>query len=163
MEVWKEPIKEQVEQAVELLLSSRKETFKNGIMEMMCPNDCHVSLDENTGSFWFTMTESMTNPIGIVHGGVIVTIFDTCGGMLSRLLAGISNITTTDIQTSFLKPVQIGDCVEVKVKLTSRGKSILHMTAEMLLPNGSIGATASMTYYVFKKPLDKRQLKEEKE
>ena len=50
--------------------------------------------------------------------------------------------------------------VQVKIKLTGRGKTILHMTGELLLSNGVIGATASMTYYIFKKALDKRRREE---
>ena len=155
------PTQKEVDQAIFELLENRKRTFSDGIMSMLYPKDCRVSAEAGTGYMSFAMTEFMTNPLGIVHGGMIVTIFDTCGGMIARILTGVSTITTTDIQTSFLKPVQIGDTIEVVVKMTSRGKSLLHVTAEMRLPDGTIAATASMTYYVFKKPLDKRQQKDQ--
>ncbi len=148
---------EEVNQEVTNLLEKRNKDFQDGIMSHIYPENCNISVVDQKGTMELTMTEFMSNPIGIVHGGMLVTIFDTCGGILSRILTGNHSITTTDIQTSFLKPVQIGDRVKVEVKMTARGKSILHVTGELLLPDGSIGATASMTYYIFKKPLDKRQ------
>lgn len=151
---------EEVNQEVAHLLEKRIKDFQDGIMSHIYPENCNISVADQKGTMELTMTEFMSNPIGIAHGGMLVTIFDTCGGILSRILTGNHNITTTDIQTSFLKPVQIGEKVKVEVKMTAKGKSILHVTGELLLPNGSIGATASMTYYIFKKPLDKRQLRD---
>lgn len=148
---------EQANKAVQALLESRKEIFQSGIMRLVYPKECEVSVIDNIGTFTFDMIEDMSNPIGTVHGGMLVTLFDSCGGFLARVLTGVSSITTTDIQTSFLRPVQIGDEVTIQVKMTARGKTILHMTAELFLPDGTIGATASMTYYQFKKPLDQRQ------
>lgn len=150
---------EEADQAVKEMLENRRQLFSDGIMGQICPKDCKVSLEERSGDFVFQMTEWMSNPLGIVHGGILVTMFDTCGGILSRIITGIFHVTTVSIQTTFLKPVQIGDEIHLKVKMTSIGKTLLSMTAEIFLPDGkTVAATATMTYYVLKKALDQRQL-----
>lgn len=154
----KENVQAEFDGKIKTFMADWKERFQDGIMEKLCPIRLAGNVQNQTMDFWIEATEWMSNPIGIVHGGMLVAFFDTFGGLTSRILLDTEQITTTDIQTSFLKPVQIGTLINIQVKVTARGKSILHMTGELKLPNGEIAATASMTYYIFKKALDRRRI-----
>lgn len=149
---------EEIDKKIEEMLNGQSPYFAHGIMKQICPKDCRISLAEKSGEFVFEMTEWFSNPLGIVHGGMLVTLFDSFGGILTRFLTNLHQITTVNIQTTFLKPVQIGDEIYLKINSTSLGKTLISMNAVIYLPDRkTMAASATMTYYALKKTLDKRK------
>ncbi len=66
-----------------------------------------LSVDEGVVGMELSPGEHQYNPIGTVHGGVIVTVLDSVAGSAvhSTLPAGVG-YTTVGITTSFLRPVR---------------------------------------------------------
>lgn len=93
------------------------------------------------------------NPHDVLHGGMICTFFDCTFGCLTAYLTGES-ITTIQLSTSYLKPVQIGETALVTVKASSIGKTIIHLTGELWCKeSGILASTATAAFMILKKPL----------
>jgi uncharacterized protein (TIGR00369 family) len=108
--------------------------------------------EEGRVTFWVTPQEFHYNPIGVVHGGLAATLFDSALGcaVQSKLPAG-SGYTTLELKVNFLRPI---------TSLTGRVRcegSVIHVgrrvaTAEARLygeDDGKLYGHASTTCLVF--------------
>ena len=65
----------------------------------------------------------LLNPLGVLHGGVIVTLADTIAIMGCGYLYEAVNVTTTNLNVQYLKPAKTG-IVHAEGKVLSKGKSV---------------------------------------
>ncbi len=65
----------------------------------------------------------LLNPLGVLHGGVMVTIADTIAIMGCGYLYQAVNVVTTSIHADYLRPVKTG-IVMAEGKVLSKGKSV---------------------------------------
>ena len=66
-----------------------------------------------------------------IHGGAIAGMFDTAFGVVANLTAGPNEATTTDMTISFLRGVELGMEVGLKVYIVKAGRSLIRLRAEM--------------------------------
>lgn len=108
-------------------------------------------VDEGRVAFSCEPDESLYNPIGSVHGGVMCTILDSALGCAahSTLPAG-TGYTSIEIKVNYLRPVQIGAGKLTAIgTVTKRGRRVIFAEGEVLDAEGNVVATASSSLLVF--------------
>ena len=94
--------------------------------------------------------ESVYNPIGVVHGGLVCTLADTVAGcaVQTTLDAGVA-YTSIDINVSYLRPVTTASgLLRATGRVTKPGRRVAYSTAEIADQAGKIVATASSSCLV---------------
>lgn len=87
------------------------------------------------------------NPLGLVHGGLYLTMLDVALAMSGSykpvpndLLPGL----TLSLTTQYLSPLRVEDGYALAIaRRTGGGKTVFFATGEVVAPNGGIIATAS--------------------
>lgn len=93
-----------------------------------------------------TAGEKHTNPMGKVHGGLIMSIADAAMGNSIRSL-GITAVTA-DCSVSFPGAAQLGDIITVKGKVTKAGKNLLFAEAQVYANDKIIGQSKGTFYKI---------------
>lgn len=113
---------------IALLLNMRPRQVEHGLVVFECAPD-----------------ESVYNPIGVVHGGLVCTLADTVAGCAvhTTLDAGIG-YTSIDITVNFLRPVTLESGVLVATgRVVKPGRSIALASAQVQDGAGRLVATAT--------------------
>jgi uncharacterized protein (TIGR00369 family) len=96
--------------------------------------------------------EDLTQPAGIMHGGVIATLIDS--GIAHALLmtdrfqelrAEQGALVSVDLRVKFFRPVSVGT-VECEAKVLRLGRTIIHAEAVVLEGAGQEVARGDATY-----------------
>ena len=96
----------------------------------------------------FTVRQEMTNPAGIVHGGVIASMLDETIGLMMYCLSEPDFKASINLVTDFLSPAKTGDLLLVKARVTKQGRNLFHGVAEMYrLSDMRLIATGSSHMY----------------
>ena len=88
-------------------------------------NEMHAKLvdynyDEETISIEFETLKWQINERGGIHGGAIAGMFDTAFGVVANFVAGKNEAATADMNISFIRPVEYGEHVIIKVFIRFR-------------------------------------------
>jgi acyl-CoA thioesterase len=102
------------------------------------------------GRWGLAVADKHINSNGVVHGGAIYTLADTCmGATLHADLAADEVCTTVEIKISYFKPVRAGMLI-CEAKIINRGRRVVTLEAAVNHEEQLI-AKASGTFYVLKK------------
>ena len=83
---------------------------------------------------------------GVVHGGAIATLIDTCTAFaIIPLLEEGEHSVTVDLTISYLRPLTTGTA-RASAKILREGRRIIVLSAEVLDHEGKLAATALSTY-----------------
>ena len=93
--------------------------------------------------------ESVYNPIGVVHGGLVCTLLDTvCGcAVHTTLPAGVA-YTSIEIKVNYLRPVRAGIELFAHGWVTKPGRRVAFAEGDVRDADGVVLATASSTLLV---------------
>jgi uncharacterized protein (TIGR00369 family) len=96
------------------------------------------------------VVERHLNPYGGAHGGVVLTLLDTVGGVQVYLKARPARMATINMATQFVDLVPPGPVVAT-ARIDRLGKSVAHTTSELHAesPTGPLLATAVASYRLF--------------
>jgi uncharacterized protein (TIGR00369 family) len=97
----------------------------------------------------FPVLEESLNPLRTMQGGFIVAAFDNVFGPLSYLAARVPCVTL-NLNTQFVRPIEFGDRLTVRVTVVSRNAQVLQMTGEAFNSRNKLVATASATATIAK-------------
>jgi uncharacterized protein (TIGR00369 family) len=109
-----------------------------------------VSVEKGEVSFTCTPDESVYNPIGMVHGGVVCTLLDSVIGCAAQtLLPAGTGYTSVEIKVNYLRPVQ-ASTGEMRAKgwVTKPGRRVVFAEGDVRDSAGNLLATASSTLLV---------------
>ena len=95
------------------------------------------------------LQENILRTGGIMHGGAIMTLLDSAGGLSILTLGNLVNQVTINLNTNFVRPVSAGP-VKVRSQVVKSGKNISFCNIELRNGNGEICATASGSWFVFR-------------
>lgn len=104
-----------------------------------------VEVELGLAVFECTPDESVYNPIGLVHGGLVCTLSDSAAGcaVQSSLEAGVA-YTSIDINVTYLRPVTKNSGVIRAVgRLTKPGRRVAYATVETTDASGRLLAHAT--------------------
>lgn len=138
----KREVIERIEEIKEL--HSIKNNEVNSLMKIT-----YEDYSEETGEMTvsFPVDEWMSNPGGLMHGGVIATAFDIALGYHTLVVEREKAIVTTNLSIQYLKQIPLGSRFVVKSKMTRNGKSLVHLHAEGFVEGSDeIVATSTCTY-----------------
>ena len=93
--------------------------------------------------------ESVYNPIGVVHGGLVCTLLDTVTACAvhTTLPAGVG-YTSVEIKVNYLRPVRGGVALTATGWVTKPGRRVAFAEGDVRDPDGTLLATASSTCLV---------------
>ena len=110
-----------------------------------------VSCDFQTGEavMEYEALEWELNPQSMVHGGIIITGFDTSLGMLCHYYAYPNVLTTVSLSSTFVRPIRMGDTMVFHSKIKSFGRSLVTLEGKVYLKStGELAATATATFRI---------------
>lgn len=110
-----------------------------------------VSVGDGEALFRYTPDESVYNPIGMVHGGLLCTLFDTAAGCAvhSLLPAGVG-FSTIEIKVSFLEALHadIGE-LEIRGRVAKSGRRVAFAEADARDGAGLLVGSATTSLLIF--------------
>lgn len=94
-----------------------------------------VGEDGPAGSLLFSChtDASMSNPLGIVHGGVTASLVDTCMGVTCSAQCERAATPTVSMTLNYARPVPLDAEVRVRARTVRVGASSGQMSAEVFL------------------------------
>ena len=112
------------------------------------------SLEEGRVEFGCILDESVYNPIGVVHGGLVCTLLDTVAGCAvhTTLPAGLG-YTSIEIKVNYLRAVHATSGPLTAIgRVVKPGRRVAFAEGEILDARGATVATASSSLLVFPIP-----------
>jgi len=109
-----------------------------------------VEIEGETARIHLDVVERHLNPYGAAHGGVVLTLLDTVGGVQVYLKARPARMATINLATQFIDLVPPGPVVAT-ARIDRLGKSVAHTTCELHAESatGPLLATAVASYRLF--------------
>ncbi len=109
-----------------------------------------MSVSEGEVVFTCTPDDSVYNPIGVVHGGLVCTLLDSvCGCAVQSTLPQGQGYTSVEIKVSYLRAVRAGDALTATGRVVKPGRRVAFSEGEVRDGQGRVVATASSTCLVF--------------
>ena len=143
-----EPINSTMEETILQLLQKRKEDDAS-LPGLGMDGTRLVSCDEEsrTIELAFHTAPWMSNPAGVVHGGVVAILMDNGMGVACHALYKGHNPTIT-MNINYLRPVPLNSTVVVRARVTSFGRTVSYTCGELYLDGAPdrILATATGVY-----------------
>jgi uncharacterized protein (TIGR00369 family) len=94
-----------------------------------------ISVEEKAVEFQFMVRKEMTNPVGMLHGGVISGMIDDCMGVNFFILGLEYFYPTINLNVEFFNPASEGETVIVKTQIIKQGKTIINIKADVINEN----------------------------
>ncbi len=98
--------------------------------------------------FEFEVREEMSNPVGILHGGMIAAIADEVLGAAIYSCDLPFIYSTINLSVDMLRPASRGQKVDAHAKIVRKGRRIVHAVFELKSKEGKLLATATSNFVV---------------
>ena len=110
-----------------------------------------AGLEEGEAVFTCTPDESLYNPIGVVHGGLVCTLLDSvCGCAVQTTLPQGVAYTSLEIKVSYLRPVHgTSGPLLATGEVVKPGRRVAFAEGDVRTADGKVVATATSTCLVF--------------
>jgi acyl-coenzyme A thioesterase 13 len=83
----------------------------------------------------YTVRLEMTNPYGILHGGITAGIIDDLIGATVFLLGSPHQYTTVNNSIDYFATAKEGDLITAKTTIIKQGRTIINLQCEVFLPS----------------------------
>ncbi|MEW6737401.1 MAG: PaaI family thioesterase [Acidobacteriota bacterium] len=92
------------------------------------------------GSFTveYIVREDMTNPLGILHGGISALIIDDLIGMTVYALGRETIFVSINLTVDFLGKARLGDKIIARSRVVRQGNQIINIECEILNAQGNL-------------------------
>ena len=91
----------------------------------------------------YTVRAEMTNPSGILHGGIMATMLDELMGFTVFVLDDESFYATINLSIDFLASARIGEEVIGATRVIRRGRRVVNVEGTLSRPDGTLIARAT--------------------
>lgn len=118
--------------------------LSHGVVPKIEPKFVSCSLEEKSVTLSFDVLEWELNPQNAIYGGIIATAFDTALGLLCHYFTKPQVVITVSLNTTYHKPMFLGDTYYIKAKMDFQGRSLCNITGEAWSKKDS-AITASAT------------------
>lgn len=96
-------------------------------------------VEEGSVTAEFTVRPEMTNPVGILHGGMIAAIMDDLIGMTVHVLNGMESFfTSINLSIDYLSSAKEGEVVTATTKIVRQGATITHAECHLYNAKGKL-------------------------
>ena len=79
----------------------------------------------------FVVTPKLTNPVGVLHGGIQCAIMDEVVGMTGASLDLDRFLYAIDLKVDYLRKAKLGQTLSVKGKIIKFGRNVVNCTVEI--------------------------------
>lgn len=83
----------------------------------------------------YLIRKEMTNPYGILHGGITAGIIDDLIGATVYILGLNARFTTVNNNIDYFAPASEGDEITAKTSVVKQGRTIINLQCEVYLPS----------------------------
>lgn len=83
----------------------------------------------------YVVRKEMTNPYGILHGGITAGIIDDLIGATVYILGLNTRYTTVNNNIDYFAPAAEGDIITAKTAIVKQGRAIINLQCEVFLPS----------------------------
>ena len=101
------------------------------------------AVDASSASVEYQVRHEMTNPGGLLHGGVQSGMLDDVMGMLANALGREFFLASVNLSIDYLAAAREGDQVTATATVLRNGSGIVNMSAELRHRDGKLIARAS--------------------
>lgn len=123
--------------------------LRQGVIPKMEPRFRTCDFEAGTLEVAFQVLPWELNPQKVVHGGIISTAVDTTLGMLCHYYVNPHVITTVSLNTTFHKPIVLGDTFVIKGKIDFLGRSLVTVSGEIYSKEDTVlAATSTATFKI---------------
>jgi uncharacterized protein (TIGR00369 family) len=102
-----------------------------------------LTVDADSCTVTYVVRPEMTNPAGILHGGIMAAMLDELIGMTVHLEAGDTFFASVNLAVDYLAAARIGDEVIARTRIVRRGKRIVNVEGTLALADGTLLARAT--------------------
>lgn len=88
----------------------------------------------------YLIREDMTNPMGMLHGGVASAILDEIVGMMVFTMGRENAYISVNLNTDFLHSARVGEVLTATAEVIRAGKNIVHAEGHLTAADGKIVA-----------------------
>lgn len=99
-----------------------------------------VDINEGSMIAEFVVRQDMTNPMGVLHGGIASTILDDVVGTMVFALGREYAYTSVNLNCDFLHAARLGDVITTTARVIRAGKNIIHVEGVIVNAEGKIVA-----------------------
>ncbi len=92
-----------------------------------------ISAEKGSLHCSYVVRKEMTNPYGILHGGVTAGIIDDLIGATVYVLGLNSRYTTVNNNIDYFAPASEGDEIRAKTTVVKQGRTIINLQCEVFL------------------------------
>jgi len=125
--------------------------LRNGVVGKIKPKFSSCNFEEKTVELSFDVLEWELNPQNTIHGGIIATAFDATLGILCHYYTKPNVVTTVNLNTTYHKPIFLGDTFHIIAKLEFQGRSLCNITGEAWIQNKTVlAASATSVFKILK-------------
>lgn len=89
-------------------------------------------------SVQFEVREEMTNPMGVLHGGIAAAMMDDVVGMMVYSLGREYGYTSVNLNCDFLSSARLGEVLIAKAQVIRAGKNVIHCECCIVNESGKI-------------------------
>ncbi|ADZ71565.1 PaaI family thioesterase [Polymorphum gilvum] len=100
--------------------------------------------DDGAWRYGLRVDDSHTNPVGLVHGGVIFSLIDHAIALVAWEAADRHAAVTLQLDTRFLETARAGDLLEAGARLRHRTHSLLFLDADVTVGGRPIAAASAI-------------------
>lgn len=83
----------------------------------------------------YVVRKEMTNPYGILHGGITAGIIDDLIGATVFTLDLAHAFTTVNNNIDYFAPAKEGDIITAKTSIIKQGRTIINLQCDVFLPS----------------------------
>lgn len=94
-----------------------------------------ISAEKGTLHCSYVVRKEMTNPYGILHGGITAGIIDDLIGATVYILGLKDRYTTVNNNIDYFAPAYEGDIITAKTAIVKQGRAIINLQCEVFLPS----------------------------
>jgi len=135
-----------LEKDIEDMIQKSKATSR--VSKMMSPSlvGCNRTLQEII--IEFPVQDFQLNEHDTMHAGFIAAAFDEAFGITAAYLGQGSDNVSINISMNCIKPIPMGDNIQITVKATSLGRKILTVVGECHLSSNNLLTNTALATFV---------------
>ncbi len=121
--------------------------LSHGVVPKIEPKFVECNFEEKSVTLSFDVLEWELNPQNVIHGGIIATAFDTTLGLLCHYFTKPQVVITVSLNTTYHKPIFMGDAFHIKAKMEFQGRSLCNITGDAWTQNHSVLAASATSVF----------------
>jgi len=106
-------------------------------------NGTFKKIEEGAAEMHIIVRKDMTNPLGLLHGGVQSMILDELIGMTVAAMDKPYPAVSINLSIDFIGKAKEGDTIVARAQVIRKGRQIIQMRGEISLLDGNLVATAT--------------------